>query len=341
MKAARLYGPADLRVEEVPDPNLGVGEALIRIDTCGVCPSDVRSYVAPKIDGSTATRPPWVPGHEVAGTVIAIDGNSTTIEVGTRVAVDWRQVCGWCHFCRRGAQNFCLNLVKLPIAGFSNFTTMPLAELHRIPEGLSQEAASFCEPLACILNAHRGIDIPTGSDVVVIGSGPIGLLHTQVALKRGARVIVIDMRADRLDLALQLGAHAAIDASKHDVEDAVLSLTDGIGAHAVILTVGAPSVIESALRLAAKGGIVNLFAGTHPPSTITLSPDLPHYDQVSLTGSHDYVPGDFSTALRLLTHRIVVTDPLVSRRFALDQIVTAFDTTIKQEGLKSLILCNA
>jgi len=327
-----------LRVEEVAEPKLGAGEALIRVDACGVCPSDVRSYVA---SDSGGTKAPWTPGHEVAGTVLEVDDDLFTIEVGSRVALDWRQVCGHCHFCRRSAQNFCLNLVKLPIRGFSSITLMPVAQLHVIPEGLSQEAATFCEPLACVLNAHRGMGISMGSDVVIVGCGPIGLLHTQVALKQGARVVVVDMLAERLELARQLGAHDTVDASKTDVRETVLSLTNGIGAHAVILTVGAPPVIESALRLAAKGGVVNLFAGTHPSGDISLSPDLPHYDQVSITGSHDYVPGDFSTALRLLAHKIVVTEPLVSSRFDLDHIVSAFDATINQEGFKSLILCNA
>ena len=338
MKVARLYGPADLRVEDVPEPSLGPSEAIIRVDACGVCPSDVRSYVTPKSD---ATKPPWTPGHEVAGTVIEVDDDSRTIEVGSRVALDWRKVCGYCHFCRRGAQNFCLNLIKLPIRGFSTLTLMPVIQLHVIPESLSQEAASFCEPLACVLNAHRAMRISIGSDVVIIGSGPIGLLHTQVALKHGARVIVVDKLPERLELARQLGAHDTIDASKSDVREAVLSLTDHVGVDAVILTVGAPPVIESALRLAAKGGVVNLFAGTHPSEDISFSPDLPHYDQVSITGSHDYVPGDFSTALRLLAHRIIVTEPLVSSRFDLDDIVLGFEATINQEGFKSLILCNA
>lgn len=327
-----------MRVEEVPEPSLGAREALIRVDACGVCPSDVRSYVA---SNSGAAKAPWTPGHEVAGTVIEVDDDSRTIEVGSRVALDWRKVCGHCHFCRRGAQNFCLNLLKLPIRGFSSITIMPVVQLNVIPEGLSQEAATFCEPLACVLNSHRAMRISMGSDVVIVGSGPIGLLHTQVALKQGARVIVVDMLAERLEVARQLGAHDTVDASKSDVRETVLDLTDRIGAHAVILTVGAPPVIESALRLAAKGGVVNLFAGTHPSGEISFSPDLPHYDQVSITGSHDYVPGDFSTALRLLAHRIIVTEPLVSSRFDLDHIVLGFDATINQEGFKSLILCNA
>jgi L-iditol 2-dehydrogenase len=341
MKVARLYGPTDIRVEEVPEPVLGTGEALIRVDACGVCPSDVRSYLELNNDGAKAPRQPWTPGHEVAGTVIEVDSDLPKIEVGSRVALDWRRVCGLCHFCRRGAQNFCLNLVKLPIRGFSSITLMPVAQLHLIPDGLSQEAASFCEPLACVLNAHRGMRIEMGSDVVIVGSGPIGLLHTQVAVKQGARVIVVDMLAERLDLARKLGAHDTIDASNTDVLKAVLSLTDGIGADAVILTVGAPPVIESSLRLAAKGGVVNLFAGTHPSGNITLSPDLPHYDQVSITGSHDYVPGDFATALKLLAQRIILAEPLVSDRFDLEHIVSAFEATISQEGFKSLVLCNA
>ncbi|WP_422771133.1 zinc-dependent alcohol dehydrogenase [Plantactinospora sp. WMMC1484] len=356
MRAARLYGVGDLRVEEVPDPRPKAGEALVRIHASGVCPSDIRSYT-----GVKATREPWTPGHEIAGVIVALGADApdspggspafpgSTPEssggaagpwgVGDRVAVDWRGVCGVCRQCERGAANFCQNVVSYPIAGFADLTTMPLRQLRRLPDEVSFEAASFCEPLACVLNAHRTIPVGLGADVLVVGAGPIGLLHTQVAAGRGARVIVLDRLADRLDVARTCGAHDVVVAGDDDGGAAeVRELTEGYGPDAVIVTVGIPSVIQAALTMAGKNATVNLFAGTHPKGTIAVNPDIPHYDQVSINGSHDFTPHDFSTALRLLRFGMVDTAPLVSHRFDLADITKAFETTRAQTGLKSIVV---
>nr|WP_062338195.1 zinc-binding dehydrogenase [Herbidospora sakaeratensis] len=333
MKSALLYGHNDLRVENRPDPKAGEGQAVIRIHASGVCPSDIRSYTA----ATAAKRDPWTPGHEIAGVVTELGGGDTgDLQVGDRVAVDWRGVCGRCHQCVRGAANFCENLIKYPIAGFAEATVMPVEQLSKLPDGVGFESASFAEPLACVVNAHRALPLPLTENVLVVGAGPIGLLHTQVARARGGRVIVTDLKADRLKVAQQLGAHDVAEAANQ--REAVLDLTGGRGADVVIVTVGVPAVIEAAFGLVAKNGVVNLFAGTHPKGAIALNPDVPHYDQVSVNGSHDFIPNDFATALRLLRFGHVDVAPLISHRFPLDAVAEAFETTKQQLGLKSLVV---
>lgn len=333
MKAALLYGPSDLRVEEVPDLTPAAGEVVVQVTASGVCPSDIRSYTG----SSSTSRGPWTPGHEVAG-VVTEAGPDAGFAVGDGVVLDWRGVCGVCRECRRGVANFCESLVKYPIAGFAEYTKMPVAQVRPLPAGLSAEAACFAEPLACVVNAHRAIPLPDlGDDLLIVGAGPIGLLHTQVARSRGARVIVADTRADRLETAKQVGAHDVV-LVEGDATDAVKDLTEGRGADAVIVTVGAPTVISSSLKMAARNGTVNLFAGTHPKGTFELNPDIPHYDQVSITGSHDFAPADFTAALRLLRFGMVDTGPLITHRFGLDDIQAAFETTRTQSGLKSIIV---
>jgi L-iditol 2-dehydrogenase len=334
MKAARLYGPGDLRIEEVPDPVASPGWAVVRVEACGVCPSDTRVY-----NGSRRAGAPWTPGHEVAGVVASTVGGVApdAMPPGARVAVDWRSVCGVCYYCRRGDANFCERRRDFPIAGFAELTSVPEDVLHPLSDSLSFSAASFCEPLACVLNAHRSLPPALGSDVVVVGAGAIGLLHLQVAVHRGARVIVADLLPERLAAARRLGAAASINVSDLDPVAAVKDLTGGRGANTVIVAVGSAAVAETAIDMACKGGAVNLFAGFHPPTTLNLDPNLIHYNQVTLTGSHDYGPGEFATALRLLENGTVCVEPMVTGHYALHDIRLAFEATDTHQGLKSIV----
>ena len=343
MKAARLYGVRDLRVEEVTDPEPGPGEALIRIHACGVCPSDLRAYLAARPGGA---KGPHTPGHEWAGVVVALgeaggrggDRPATEgIKVGDRVVADWRQVCGRCYQCRRGVFNYCENLEHGVRGGFAGYGVAPLTQLRAIPDNVSFEEASFTEPLACVIQAHGYTEIGLGDDVVIVGAGPIGLLHLQIARSRGGRVIVSDPIAARLEKARALGAHDVVDGSASDPVARVKALTEGRGANAVIVAVGGAEPIRQGLDMAAINGWVNAFAGTYPPVEMPVDPNLIHYRQIRFTGSHDFTPHHFTTALKLIQHGIVRVVPLISHRFPLEEIRTAFETTANRGGLKSMV----
>jgi len=341
MKAARLYGVRDLRVEEVPDPEPGPGEALIQIHACGVCPSDLRSYLAPR-PGTGAMSLPRTPGHEWAGVVVAVGPSSgdeaePTINVGERVVADWRQVCGKCYQCRRGVFNYCENLQHAVRGGFAGYGAAPFSQLRVIPDNVSFEEASFSEPLACVIQAHGYTEINLGDDVVIVGAGPIGLLHLQIARNRGARVIVSDPIATRLEKAKEMGAHDVVDASASDPVAQVKALTNGRGANAVIVAVGGAVPISQGLDMAAINGWVNAFAGTYPSAEMPVDPNLIHYRQIRFTGSHDFTPHHFTTALKLIEHGIVRVAPLISHRFQLDDIREGFETTATRAGLKSMV----
>lgn len=336
MKAARLYGTRDLRVEELADPEPGPGEALIRIHTCGVCPSDLRNYLGA---GRGSLQLPRTPGHEWAGVVTAL-GEGTdeeAVKVGDRVVADWRYVCGKCYQCRRGVFNYCENLARGVRGGFAEWGVAPISQLRVIPDNVTFEEASFTEPLACIVQAHGYTQIGLGEDVVIVGAGPIGLIHLQVALHRGGRVIVSDPIPSRLEKARELGAHEVIDASSTDAVARVKELTEGRGANAVIVAVGAPDPIRQGLEMAAINGWVNFFAGTYPSAEIPVDPNLIHYRQLRVTGSHDFTPHHFTTALRLIQFGIVRVTPLISHRFDLDDVRNAFETTAGRHGLKSMV----
>ena len=353
MRAALIHAPGDMRMGDVPQPEPGTDDVLIKVHACGVCPSDVRGYVGAR--HGAAGNLPRTPGHEWTGVVAALgppleegagapsvrvdeSRDGAPIQVGDRVVADWRYVCGRCYQCRRGVFNYCESLRRAVRGGFAQLGAAPLSQLRRIPDNVSFEEASFTEPLACILTAHAGTRIDVGDDVVIVGTGPIGLLHTQMALRRGARVIVSDPIAARLEMARELGAHDTIDASAGDPVERVKELTDGRGADCVIAAVGAPEPIRQALQMGAINGRVQLFAGTYPAAELPFDPNLVHYRQLVVTGSHDFTPHHFSTALKLIEHGIIRVAPLISHRYGLDDVREAFETTAHRLGLKSMVL---
>ena len=336
MKAARLYGVGDLRVEEVERPAISADdEVLIRIHACGICPSDLRAYTGLR----EPYRPtPYTPGHEWAGVVVAVGDGVEGIVVGDRVVPSWRIVCGTCYYCVRGMHNCCEDLQRGRVrGGFAEYGVAPVESLLKVPETVSHQAASFCEPVACCINGSLDSDIKFGDDVVVVGAGPIGLIHLQLAKHSGGRVLVSDLIPERLEKAAKLGADGLIDASQGDPVERVKELTGGYGANVVIAAVGAPPALRQALDMAAQYGTVNFFAGTYPPATLEIDPNVIHYRQIRLTGSHDFTPYHFRTALQFIEIGTVKVAPLMSHVLPLEQVKGGFDTVAGRRGLKVMI----
>lgn len=335
MRAARIYGPYDLRIEEADRPTIDDNKVLIRVLACGICPSDVRGY--------TGTRRgmhdfPYVPGHEWVGHVVEVGRNASGLQENDRVVPDWRVVCGRCYYCRRGIFNYCSNLARDEVrGGFCEYGYAIPPNLRLIPSNVSYAEACFTEPLACCINGIKRSNIQVGDDVIIVGSGPIGLMHLQLAKHLGARVISCDMIEERLEKAKSLGADELINSSKEDPIKGAKERTEGRGANAVIVAVGGHKPIEQGMGMAGICGTVNIFAGTYPPAIIQFDPNAVHYKQLWVTGSHDYTPHDFTTALKLIANGIVRVKPLISHVLPLERTKEGFDTVVGQKGLKVII----
>ena len=334
MKAALLYKVRDVRVEEVsvkqPEPD----QALIKIKACGICPTDVKSYAGLK----KMTSFPRTLGHEWVGEVVETGDNFHGFNVGDRVAPDWRAVCGVCYYCRRGIFNYCENMRRDRVSGgFCEYGVSPASNMRLIPDGVSYEEAAFAEPVACCTNGNQESNITVGDDVVIIGAGPIGLLHLQLDKHKGARVIVSELIERRLEIAKELGADDTVCPSKEDVVERVMELTEGRGANTVIVAIGTPEASQTAIQMAGICGTVNFFAGMYPSAEIPLDPNVIHYKQLILTGSHDFTPHHFTTALKLIQHRIVKVKPIISHVLPLEDTASAFDIVSQRKGLKVII----
>ena len=333
MRAVLLYGYHDLRLEDVPKPECGADEVLVRIEVCGICPSDMGRYLSPPASGE-----PRLPGHEWVGEAVEVGSGVTNARVGDRVAPFCQVVCGMCDNCLRGIPNKCLNLQGVIEGGFSEYGRVSANGFLHIPEEVSYEEASFIEPLACCINGSWRSQIRMGDDVLVVGAGPIGLLHVQLARLQGARVFASDLIPERLALARELGAWDVVNVAEQDPVQRTLEWTEGRGFDTVMITAGSLTAMEQAAQMLAVHGNVNVFAVAHAGSDLNVDHRKLHLRELSVIGSNHFTPHTFRTALNLLSWGYVDVKPLISHRLPLEETQVGFDIVAERRGLKVLIM---
>jgi len=262
MKAVRLYGPRDLRIDDVPAPEPGAGEALIHVRALGVCGSDVHSYLDGRI-GDDVAPVPFTLGHEFSGEVVAFGPDVSGLPAGTRVAVDPAIPCGVCETCLDGNSNCCPDVrfpASPPVQGaLCELYAHPAHLCVPLPEGLSLAEGAMLEPLGVGLHAITLARIKPGDSVAVLGAGPIGLLVLQLAVRSGARsVYVSEPIPQRWELAAKFGATAVCDPPVNNPAEWLLDQTEGRGADVVIEAAWGGEAVAQAIRMARPGGRVVL-----------------------------------------------------------------------------------
>jgi len=343
VRAYVYYGPGDLRLEERPTPRPGHGEALLRVDACGICGTDLRIA-----SGEHRAYPPGtvrVPGHEIAGTVVAA-GRETGLVEGAQAFVAPNIGCGRCARCRAGRANLCAHPQALGITrdgGFAEFVLLPeplIAQGNVLPTALADPGAiALVEPLACVLRGARALDIREGELVLIYGAGPIGLLFLRLARLRGAGTVVVAQRsAERRALAAAHGADHAVDPATGDLPGLVHGLSDGRGADAVVVAVPSPEAQAEAVTLAAPGGRVNLFGGLpRDRSRVTFDANLIHYKELIVTGTTANTTADCRAALDMVEAGAVDTAALITHRYPLEQGPAALDAAGSGRALKVVL----
>jgi len=232
MKAGVLESVEHLVVKDVPDPKLDKGTVIIRVKVCSVCGTDVRTYR----HGHPNVRLPHILGHEIAGEIVSVANDVTDYKVGQRVAVAPRIACGACFYCRKGQPIYCQNRntigFQLP-GGYAEYVLIPPRGLeygiiNQIADTLSFEEASLAEPLSCCLHAQRACDVTPGDTVVVIGGGPMGIMHCRLAKVRNAtKVILVEKETSRLEQVNLDAVDAIVDSGKDDPGAEIVAWTEG------------------------------------------------------------------------------------------------------------------
>jgi L-iditol 2-dehydrogenase len=334
MRAVVYRGINDMRVETVPVPRIGPGELLVKIATCGICGTDLKkihmgSHSAPRIFG-----------HEMAGTVAAVGEGVSGFAVGDRVMSFHHVPCGKCYYCRKQTPAQCPLYKKTGATagfepsggGFAEYIrvmdfVVQNRGVVRIPDGVPFEQAAFVEPVNTVLKGVKLLNLQLDDTVLVIGQGPIGLMHAALAKRIGARVLTSDLFPERHAIAARFGLNNPIHAGTENVVERVFAETDGRGADAVILAVGGNALIRTAMDAARPGGKVMLFAQTQHGET-TIDPAAVCVDEKTLLGSYSssFPILDEVTSLVFDGYRngFDLTQ-LISHRFPLEQAIEAIE----------------
>lgn len=330
MKAARWYNPKDIRVEDVPEPQVTDDTVKIKVKWCGICGSDLHEYLAGPIfipvgkpHPLSGEKAPVIMGHEFSGEVVEIGNNVTNVKPGDRVVVEPILACGKCPACREGKYNLCSSLGFHGLAGggggFAEYTTFSSRFVHKIPDSLSFEKAALVEPMSVALHSLQVGSFEIGQSAIVAGAGPIGLATVKCLKAAGARqIIMIQRKSIRQQYALRSGADVVLDPNEVDVVAEIKKLTGGTGADIAFETTGSEQCYKSTLD-----GI--RFNGTLVVTSIW--EDEIHYNPNSIVMSEKKIIGsicyknDFPAVIAMMADGRIKADGYITKKIALDDIV--------------------
>ena len=345
MLAAVYHGPGDLRVEQVPEPTIDAGEILLRVVCASICGTDLRI-----LQGAHRKYPPGtvrIPGHEVVGTIAEMGAAVKGFARGQKVFVAPNMGCGHCRQCISGNNNLCADYDALGITldgGFAEYVRVPataVAQGNVVPLGDEIDSAvqALIEPFACVLRGQNAVEIRPGDVVLIMGAGPIGIMHAKLARLRGAgRVIVSEVIAGRLAQAANLGADRAVNPTQEDLAGVVADESRGAGADVVIVAAPAHAAQQSALQLAAIRGRINFFGGLPKDRpTIEFDSNAVHYKELRITGTTACSTADCLQAAQIVESRQIDLSPLITRRFPLSEAAAAFAAAQSHESLKVVL----
>ena len=341
MQAALMYGPEDIRVEEIPKPPCPEDGLLLKVQSVGLCGSDLRNMMTDSRKGIY----PLIYGHEIVGVVDEIGSSEREYQVGERLYIYPADHCLRCEPCRSGHSESCGNQGNYTErqGGFADYVVVTAEQISRdsvfrLPEGISADAASLSEPLSSVYACQENIDIRLGDSVVIIGAGPIGCFHTQLAKMRGAaQVIVVEINDRRLETTREFGADALINSTKEDVIARVKELTNGRGADKVISANPSVEAQAQSIYLARDGGIVVFFGGVAKGKLCTLDTNYVHYHNLWLYGHFGASSIQVQRAFELAISKDFPAEKFITHRLPLKDIQKGIDLSRSGEAIKVVL----
>ncbi len=339
MKVARLYSFDDIRIEEIPVPEPGPGDALIKTRACGICSGDVMPWYIGK-------KAPLVLGHEPSGEITAAGSDVRSFIKGDRVFTHHHAPCFSCRYCRRGDYVQCAvwRSSRIIPGGVSEYILVPSVNLKSdtfvLPESLSFEDGTLVEPTACAVKALRRAKIRQGDKVLVMGLGVMGMINLLLAREYGADMVIgADMIRFRLDKALEFGADEVIDVAGCDLREELMKITDGDMAELVIVGPNSAGAMKQGLSCVRPGGQALFFTPARPGESLMLDPNYLYFNDINIITSYSCGPDDTKEACKLIEKGVITAGKLVTHRFRIEDTCEAFKLTANaKNSLKALIV---
>lgn len=338
MRVGMYYNNRDVRVEEMPVPQIGPGEILVKIIASGICGSDVLEWYRVK-------KAPRVLGHEIAGDIVEVGEKVTSYKKDQRVFVSHHIPCNTCFYCLKGYHTACetLHTTNFDPGGFAEYVRVPELNVDRgvfvLPDEVSYDEGTFVEPLGCVIRGQRVARFQPGDSVLILGAGISGLLHLLTARAMGAgRIMATDINEHRLKAAMDMGADAAWHASE-DIPARVREMNDNRLVDIVIVCAGALSAFDQALKSVDRGGTVLCFATTEPHETVSVPMNEFWRNEIKLMPSYGCAPRDAAIAIDLLrSKRIPMLEKMITHKLPLDKIGLGFQLVAEAADSMKVII---
>lgn len=340
MKAAMYYSREDVRIEEMPIPEIDKEEVLVEMKACGICGSDL-------MDWYLRARAPLVLGHEPTGIIVKKGDKVKGFELGDRVFVHHHVACLNCYYCLNGDYTLCEQFHKTNIkpGGFAEYFKVPAPNLKmdtlKIPESISFEEATFTEPIGCCLRALKKCGIKEGDSVAIVGSGVTGIIHAALSkIFKASKTLVGDIVDYRLSMAKRFGADVVVNSGKEDFAAVIKAETDGRGADIVVVTAPNIEAYMAGLNACRKGGKLCVFAPTEPRKYLQISPKELFFSEVQIIPSYSTSHLETKMALKLLESGKINVKKLITHRFKLENTAEAFKTALENKQSLKVIIVN-
>ncbi len=343
MRAVVLNGPNDFAPAEIEKPVIGDGDILLQMKKAAICGTDMRILNGTKTKG---VRYPSVIGHEMCGIIVEVGKDVEGYEVGEKVSIANVIPCGSCPACLSGKENACMNRKAIGYefnGGFEEYIRIPdicikSGNVIKLPEHVSFTAGALIEPLSCCIRGLKNAGTGFNDVVLIVGAGPIGLMHMQLSKIAGAKtVIVSEPNAMRREVATELGADIVVDPTKEDLPKIVADATNGMGCDVIVMAIGVPALVNSTLKLAKKGGTVNLFAGFAGTGECTIEVNTIHYNELNVNGSTAYKREDYLQAADMVKTGKINLDKIATHTYKIDEFQAAYEMMKSGQGLKIMI----
>jgi L-iditol 2-dehydrogenase len=339
MRVAMYYKNDDVRLEELPKPEIGAGEVLVKVVASGICGSDVMEWYRIK-------KAPIVLGHELTGDIVEVGEGIEEFKAGDRVVFTHHVPCNNCRYCQAGQQTLCdtLHHTTFDPGGFSEYVRVPKINVEKggvikLPDSVSYEDGTFVEPLGCAMRGHRKAAMKPGASVLVLGSGLSGLLHIQLSKALGAgRIVATDINEYRLQEAIKAGAEASFNALEEGLMEGLIAANDGRGYDLVIVCTAVPVAFQQAIEAADLGGTVMLYAINTPGTEVPFAIYDFYHKGINLISTYGASPLDLQEALALIQHGRVQVHDFITHRLPLAETQKGFELTVKAQNSMKVII---